>query len=250
MLFSYPIGVALAWSTRPGGLEDRNGRCQLTPNRRQLPTAPNRAAQDPGARNHVARSVVRPPGPACWRPREPRSPRAATPRPTSPTSWPRPGASVGSLYHHFTGKADLFLTLFEEFHTRLAERTRTAVRQQRELGVNDPKQLFLAGARAYLDGCIGERDLSALFTRGDGPPGFELILRQRQREWAEKNAEFFARGSEPADDAVAVVLTGALMLAVAEVSFGGDIAAARSLADRVISVIGRIDITGGAEAVA
>jgi AcrR family transcriptional regulator len=160
------------------------------------------------------------------------------------------GASVGSLYHHFTGKADLFLTLFEEFHTRLAERTRTAVWQQRELGVADPKQLFLAGARAYLDGCIGERDLSALFTRGDGPPGFELILRQRQREWAEKNAEFFARGSEPADDAVAVVLTGALMLAVAEVSLGGDIAVARSLADRVISVIGRIDITGGAEAVA
>ncbi len=160
------------------------------------------------------------------------------------------GASVGSLYHHFTGKADLFLTLFEEFHTRLTERTRTAVWQQRELGVSDPKQLFLAGARAYLDGCICERDLSALFTRGDGPPGFELIMRQRQREWAEKNAEFFARGSEPADDAVAVVLTGALMLAVAEVSLGGDIAAARSLADRVISVIGRIDITGGAEAVA
>ena len=26
------------------------------------------------------------------------------------------GASVGSLYHHFTGKADLYVTLFEEFH--------------------------------------------------------------------------------------------------------------------------------------
>ena len=154
------------------------------------------------------------------------------------------GASVGSLYHHFTGKADLFLTLFEEFHTRLTERTRTAVRQQREHGVSDPKQLFLAGARAYLDGCITERDLSALFMRGDGPPGFELIMRRRQREWAEKNAEFFARGTEPADDAVAIVLTGALMLAVAEVSLGIDTVAARSLADRVIKVIGRIDITG------
>jgi AcrR family transcriptional regulator len=154
------------------------------------------------------------------------------------------GASVGSLYHHFTGKADLFLTLFEEFHTRLTERTRTAVRQQREHGVSDPKRLFLAGARAYLDGCITERDLSALFMRGDGPPGFELIMRRRQREWAEKNAEFFARGTEPADDAVAIVLTGALMLAVAEVSLGVDTVAARSLADRVIKVIGRIDITG------
>jgi AcrR family transcriptional regulator len=154
------------------------------------------------------------------------------------------GASVGSLYHHFTGKADLFLTLFEEFHSRLAERTRTAVRQLREADCGEPKQLFLAGARAYLDGCIAERDLSALFMRGDGPPGFELVMRRRQREWAEKNAEFFARGTDPAGDAVAIVLTGALMLAVAEVSLGGDTAAARSLADQVIEVIARIDITG------
>src|ERR1700759_5791887 len=154
------------------------------------------------------------------------------------------GASVGSLYHHFTGKADLFLTLFEEFHTRLAEQTRTAVRQLRDQGGHDPKQLFLAGARAYLDGCIDERDLSALFMRGDGPPGFELIMRRRQREWAEKNAEFFGRGTDPAGDAVAVVLTGALMLAVAQVSLGAAVAAARSLADRVIEVIARIDMTG------
>jgi AcrR family transcriptional regulator len=154
------------------------------------------------------------------------------------------GASVGSLYHHFAGKADLFLTLFDEFHTRQTERTRTAVRHQREHGVSDPKQLFLAGARAYLDGCILERDLSALFTGGDGPPGFELIMRQRQREWADKNAEFFARGSEPGGDAVAIVLTGALMLAVAEVSLSVDVAAAQALAGRVIKVIGRIDIAG------
>jgi hypothetical protein len=80
--------------------------------------------------------------------------------------------------------------------------------------------------------------------RGDGPPGFELVMRRRQREWAEKNAEFFARGTDPASDAVAIVLTGALMLAVAEVSLGADVAAARSLADRVIEVIARIDITG------
>src|SRR6201992_3862760 len=150
------------------------------------------------------------------------------------------GASVGSLYHHFTGKADLFLTLFEEFHTRLAERTRPAVPPLRAQGGHDPKQLFLAGARAYLDGCIDERDLSALFMRGDGPPGFELIMRRRQREWAEKTAEFFGRGPDPAGDAVAVVLTGALMLAVAEVSLGADVAAARSLADRAIEGIARL----------
>ena len=153
------------------------------------------------------------------------------------------GASVGSLYHHFTGKADLYLTLFEEFHARLAERTRTAVRRARDRGTGDPKQLFLAGARAYLDGCLAERDLSALFMRGDAPPGFELVMRRRQRQWADRNAEFFARGAKPVDEAAAIVLTGALMLAVAEVSLGADEAAARVLADGVLAVIARLDIT-------
>jgi AcrR family transcriptional regulator len=153
------------------------------------------------------------------------------------------GASVGSLYHHFTGKADLYLTLFEEFHAGMVERTRGAVRLARERGIDDPKQLFLAGARAYLDGCITQRDLAALFVRGDAPPGFDLVMRRRLREWADRNVEFFARGAEPVDEAAAIVLTGALMLAVAEVSLGEDADAARTLADGVLDVISRIDIT-------
>src|SRR6202012_665835 len=58
------------------------------------------------------------------------------------------GASVGSLYHHFSGKSDLFLTLFEEFHTRLTERTGAEVHQLRDQGGRGPSQLFLDGARA------------------------------------------------------------------------------------------------------
>src|SRR5450755_3024098 len=91
----------------------------------------------------------------------------------------RAGASVGSLYHHFSGKADLFVTLYEEFHRSQVERTRLAVKRARDAGVTDPRQLFLAGARGYLDGCLAQRELSALFVRGDGPPGFDLVRRER-----------------------------------------------------------------------
>ena len=70
------------------------------------------------------------------------------------------GASVGSLYHHFTGKADLYLTLFEEFHADQSERARAAGRAARARGVTDPKELFLAGAGAYLDGCFEQRELA------------------------------------------------------------------------------------------
>ena len=153
----------------------------------------------------------------------------------------RAGASVGSLYHHFSGKADLYLALFEELHDDQARRTRGAVRSAKEAGVSDPRQLFLIGARAYLDGCVEQRQLGLLFVRGDGPPGFDLVMRARLAEWVSKNTEFFARSGEPLDQAAAVVTTGALMLAVAEVSLSEDTARARKIADGVIEVLSRLD---------
>jgi AcrR family transcriptional regulator len=153
----------------------------------------------------------------------------------------RAGASVGSLYHHFTGKADLYLTLFEEFHEDQAERARAAVRAARQAGVADPKLQFVAAARSYLDGCFEQRDLSRLFVSGDAPPGFDVIMRRRLREWADRNAEFFARSAEPVDEAVAVVLTGALMLSLAEVALCEDAQRARRLADSVLGIMSHID---------
>jgi AcrR family transcriptional regulator len=153
----------------------------------------------------------------------------------------RAGASVGSLYHHFSGKADLYLALFEELHEDQAKRTRRAVRSARAGGVSDPRQLFLVGARAYLDRCVEQRELAAVFARGDGPPGFDLVMRERLAEWVNKNAAFFARNGEPHDQAAAVVTTGALMLAVAEVSLSSDTDRAAAIADGVIEVLSRLD---------
>ncbi len=153
----------------------------------------------------------------------------------------RAGASVGSLYHHFSGKADLYLVLFDDFQRELAERAKGAVHRARGSGVTDPKELFLAGATAYLDACIEERDLSRLFVSGDGPPGFDLVMRRRTHDWAMRNVEFFARSAEPVDEAVAVVLTGAMVMAVAEVSVGEDAGRMRRLADGVLKVMSRIE---------
>jgi AcrR family transcriptional regulator len=151
------------------------------------------------------------------------------------------GASVGSLYHHFSGKADLYLTLFGEFQTRQQERTREAVHQARDLGENDPMRLFVAGARAYLDGCLAERDLSRLFVSGDGPPGFDRVLRERLRTWARRNAALFASGDGEVDEALVVVLTGAVSGAVSEVALSEDEEASRRLADDVLAIISSLE---------
>ncbi|GAB2851445.1 TetR/AcrR family transcriptional regulator [Actinoallomurus bryophytorum] len=157
------------------------------------------------------------------------------------------GASVGSLYHHFSGKADLYLTLFEEFQIRQQERTREAVHLARDRGETDTMRLFIEGARAYLDGCIAEPDLSRLFLSGDGPPGFDRALRDRLRKWARRNAALFHTGGDGGDgvvdEALVVVLTGAMSGAVSEVSLSEDEAASRKLADDVLTIISRMEST-------
>ena len=150
------------------------------------------------------------------------------------------GASVGSMYHHFSGKADLYLALFEELHDEHDKRTRKAVRECRERGVTDPMLLLLAGARGYLDVCIEQRELAGMFARGDGPPGFEVMWRQRVLDWVSRNAELFARTDEPLGDAAAIVMTGAILLAITEVSLAPDETRARQLTDGVLEVLSRL----------
>ncbi|RAY14387.1 TetR/AcrR family transcriptional regulator [Actinomadura craniellae] len=160
----------------------------------------------------------------------------------------RAGASVGSLYHHFNGKADLYLTLFEEFQTRQQERTREAVHAARDAGEADPMRLFIAGARAYLYGCVLERNVARLFISGDGPPRFDRIMRQRLNTWARRNAALFQTADGGVDEALVTVLTGAMAGSVAEVSLSDDEDVSRQLADEVVAIIGTIHNPGAGNA--
>ncbi len=154
------------------------------------------------------------------------------------------GASVGSLYHHFGGKAELYLALFEDYQQRQEARAAAAVRASRARGESDPIALFVEGSRAYLDGCWVERDLARLFLAGGGPPGFELVARRRYREWTARNATLLSNGpddvAEPWGDALVLVLTTVISEAGHEVAVCEDETAAGRLAGDVLKLIGRI----------
>ncbi len=144
------------------------------------------------------------------------------------------GASVGSLYHHFTGKADLYLALYEEFQQRQQDRTHQAVVRAREAGESDPRRLMNIAARAYLEGCIEEREITRLFYSGDSPPGFEALMRRQLREWTGRNAALFRKADEPVDEALLMIVTGSISLAATEVIDREDREEARELADAVV----------------
>lgn len=146
------------------------------------------------------------------------------------------GASVGSLYHHFTGKADLYIALYEEFQQRQQERTHQAVQDARAEGENDPTRLMNIASHAYLLGCIEERDTARLFFSGDGPPGFEYRLRSRLTLWNDRNVALFRKADEPVDEALLIVVSGSMLLAVAEVVRRDD-ADAHRLADDITRLL-------------
>src|ERR1051326_4665406 len=55
----------------------------------------------------------------------------------------RAGSSVGSLYHHFGGKSELFLALWQEHQKVQEEAASRAVAQARHAGVTDTTELYL-----------------------------------------------------------------------------------------------------------
>jgi AcrR family transcriptional regulator len=152
----------------------------------------------------------------------------------------RAGASVGSLYHHFGGKADLYLALFEDYQQRQEERAAAAVREARTQGERDPLNLFLVGARAYLSGCWEERELARMFLAGGGPPGFELIARRRYRDWIHVNAALLRADSQPLGDTLVLVMTTVVAEAGREVAVQDSRDEAMRLADEVVELLSRI----------
>ena len=155
----------------------------------------------------------------------------------------RAGASVGSLYHHFGGKADLYLALFEDYQRRQEARATAAVARARAGGETSPLELFVTGARAYLRGCWDERELARLFLAGGGPAGAELLARKRFHEWARLNERLLGGYDEPGGpsaEALVLVLTTVVAEAGHAVAVCDEEEKAMAFAEDVLTLIGRM----------
>jgi AcrR family transcriptional regulator len=156
----------------------------------------------------------------------------------------RAGSSVGSLYHHFGGKSELFIALWQEYTQAQEASASAAVARAKQDGVTDAYELFSAGARGYLEGAWERRDLSLLFNAGDGPPGFELMRRRRGREWIGQNDTLLKLSDTSLNRLYATILTSLTGEGAREVAASRTRAQANKIIDAVLEYTRRL-MTGG-----
>jgi AcrR family transcriptional regulator len=145
----------------------------------------------------------------------------------------RADSSVGSLYHHFGGKSELFLALWQEYSNAQEDASNKAVAQAQRAGVTDPLALFSAGAKAYLESCWQRRDLAALFRTGDAPPNFTSLVRADGCRWIARVDSLHGLAGRSSDRLYVTILTSLIREGAHEVATAKN----RRQATRVISAV-------------
>jgi len=152
----------------------------------------------------------------------------------------RTGLSVGSLYHHFGAKGELFLALYERHHAEQEEHASRAVTETQAQGEESRLELFLAGTRAYLDGAWQRRDLMRLFREGDTPPGFEGARHARIRAWIWRSAALLNTTDDVLGRLTVSTLTSLISEAAREVAAGEDRKAKDAVVEATEDLIRRL----------
>jgi AcrR family transcriptional regulator len=150
------------------------------------------------------------------------------------------GTSVGTLYHHFGSKADLYVRLYLDYQSRQHHRSAKAFRAAVASGQNDPMALFLVGARAYLDGAWSDRHIGRIFVNGGGPPGFDGMVRRRFRDWLEINAAGFDQDARPFSATRLLVMTAVVTEAGREITGISTRREARAFIDEVLALMSQL----------
>lgn len=153
----------------------------------------------------------------------------------------RSGIPMGSLFQHYGGKRGLYLALWEEFQEEQEHRTAAVVAEARSLGTEEPIALFVAGARAYLEGAWERRRTGRLLLKDDTPAGFEALARQWDRSWVRRNARLLRVDERRrAGRARVVVLTMVIGGAARELQDCADTAEAQEIIDEVCGILAHL----------
>lgn len=156
------------------------------------------------------------------------------------------GCSVGSIYHHYGGKSELFIALWEHYSRLMSAATNEAIKAFLAENPDGPMiEAFCESARVYCMRSWGNRRGLSLFYSGDTPPGFERLRRGGNARWMRRNARMLGLGEEKADTLLTASLTALIGEACRIIIRTDEQEEAEAVADSAVVLIRRLFVEGG-----
>jgi AcrR family transcriptional regulator len=147
------------------------------------------------------------------------------------------GASIGSIYHHFGGKKELFLSIFERLG---ADIDRCIEAATDEAGEVDRLHTFEANARSYLNAMRAHRRAAMLLVSGDTPAGFDAIRRSSMLRGFRRWTSVLELDASPRGQLLTRTLTAVMAEASTMVIMCEDEADVGPITDATIEIIDRL----------
>jgi AcrR family transcriptional regulator len=147
------------------------------------------------------------------------------------------GASIGSIYHHFGGKKELFLSIFERLGADIDRCIEAATDEAGEL---DRLHTFEANARSYLDAMRAHRRAAMLLVSGDTPAGFDAIRRSSMLRGFRRWTSVLELDASPRGQLLTRTLTAVMAEASTMVIMCEDEADVGPITDATIEIIDRL----------
>lgn len=147
------------------------------------------------------------------------------------------GASIGSIYHHFGGKRELFLAIFERLAADINSRIDSAGVRATELG---PRRALEANARVYLEAIWANRRAAMVLTSGDTPAGFDAVLRSFMLKGFRRWTSVLELDTSPRGRLLTRILVAVMVEASAMVIMCVDSAGVGPITDATVEWIDRL----------
>ena len=143
------------------------------------------------------------------------------------------GASIGSIYHHFGGKCELFLAIHERLSAAVSQRITDG-------GHAATLAAFEDQARGYLEAIWHNRHIAIILSTDDVPPGYDRIRREGMQAWfqdwlGELDIDPTATGA-----LLTRVLIAVLTESAAQVMTCDDVEAAAAVMDAAVAHLDRL----------
>ncbi|MDT3446868.1 MULTISPECIES: TetR/AcrR family transcriptional regulator [unclassified Pseudofrankia] len=150
------------------------------------------------------------------------------------------GVSVGSIYHRFGGKAEVFMALARAMLNSHAVASREATERARAAGETRPVALYVTGAKAHLIDTWKTRKISRIVLGNDGPPGFASVRREADAKFMH-GARGLTIGKPPLPNSSACAVTSLVHAAALQIVDVDDELTATKIADYFLDLIVRLE---------